>query len=573
MAREVWGIDIGRSALKAVCMRRIRDGVEITDVDYIPYDEFEDEGGTQIGRSRGTWQALAEFQTRHRVKGEKVIISVPGAETFIRGLQLVMVGRKSIHEIVQYEAHQQIPFVLDEVIWDYEVFDAADPESREREGLIFAVKKNLLNNYFLSLSAANLPVDDVQPTPVALYNFFMHDQEIGKATLAIDVGSESTNLLAMTHTEFWVRSIPVGGRKTTQMLADEFNLDLDRAEAAKLNLAKSKHAKDVLEMILPSIMELVGEVQKSLAYQRTQGKDYKLDRVVLLGGGANLLGLRKMLKRSLGMNIVQLDQFGMIEIAENMDTSLLAQDLGSFAVAIGLGLHGCGYTSIDVSLIPQRAARKSMLGRTKPYFTAVPSILLATCLTAFGFAKYRNTKLKDLYYGTVEPQVQEMGDLQKQLQKAKDVSKILKNIERVQALGRGRGAYLDLFDVLLDGVLPNNTKSNMKPQRKLWLIDLVLREPTPEDKMAPDTSGRGRLKAELTAGFLMSKGENENNALYRAETGMMARLKSSPRLVTESIKFVNGWPRSQLSAAAAPPKPGDKAYYVFKVEFEFYKTP
>ncbi len=573
MARQVWGIDIGRFALKAVRLNPLRDGVEITGVEYIPYDDYEEVDSSQIGRTRGTWQALAEFQRRRRVRNEKVVISVPGAETFIRSLSLVLVGRKSIHEIVQYEAHQQIPFVLDEVIWDYEVFEPADPESREREGMIFAVKKNLLNNYFLSLSSANLPVDDVQPTPVALYNFFKYDQDIGEATLAINVGSDGACLLAMTPDEFWTRSIPVGGRKATTVLAEEFGLDLERAEAAKQNLAKSKHAKELLEVILPAIMELVGEVQKSLAYQRTQGKDYPFERAVLVGGGANLMGLRTMLERSLGMEVTRLEQLGVIDIAEDADVNLLAEDLGRYAVAMGLALHGCGHTACDVSLIPQRTARKSMLGRAKPYLAAAPALLLATLLTAYGFAKQRNAALKKLYAGVVQTQVEAMGELQERLKKAQDVSELVKNLRAIRKIGEGRGVWLDLFDELMTNVLPDNTKAGLKEEQKIWLIDLDLHTPQPGEKLVKDQDGRDRLKGSLTAGFRMARGESENKAYFRAQDIVVARLREDARFVTSSIKFVTGWPRAQLHEKASPPKPGTRGYYVFKIEFEFYKTP
>jgi len=565
LARQVWGIDVGRSALKAIRMQSVRGAVEITDSATISY---EGQGAD------GVQDALIELREQCDIHNDKVVVSVPGSETFIRSLRLVLVGKKSVHDLVQYEAQQEIPFVLDEVIWDYDMFEPADPESREREGLIFAVKKNLLNNYFITLAEAELPIDDVQTAPLALYNFFRYDQEIGNGCLVIDIGAAATNLVALSPAEYWIRSIPVGGRKATELLGSEFGMDEDRAEAAKINMAKSKHAKQILEVLLPSVMEVVGEVQKSLSYQRSQNREYPFEYVSLVGGGGRMMGMKTMMARSLSLEVASLEQFGRIGISDSANIEPLQQDLGSFAVAAGLALQGCGETACDVSLIPQRAARRTMLARTKPYFVAVPAAILLTLAVMFGFGLYEKMVLQRIYDQCVKAAKDEVTERHDELKKAMDLGTTRQDLQRLVELGQGRTAWLDLL-VELSGLLPNNTKAETPESSKVWLIDLNVYWPEADVKKKRARAagdGRQRLKGTLVVGINM-KGGSRTQAWMRMGKLVERKLKGHSRFVTDSILVKETRATTELQPDAAVLQAGQRGYFLSTIEFEFYVTP
>lgn len=547
-------------------MQSVRGAVEITDCATVSY---EGQGAD------GVQAALIELREQFDIRNDKVVVSVPGSETFIRSLRLVLVGKKSVHDLVQYEAQQEIPFVLDEVIWDYDMFEPADPESREREGLIFAVKKNLLNNYFMTLSEANLPIDDVQTGPLALYNFFRYDQEIGNGCLVIDVGAAGMNLVGLSPAEYWIRSIPVGGRKATELLASEFGMDTDRAEAAKINLAKSKHAKQILEVLLPSVMEVVGEVQKSLAYQRSQNKEYPFEYVSLVGGGSRMMGMKTMLARSLNLEVVSLEQFGRIEVSDTASIEPLQQDLGSFALATGLALQGCGETACDVSLIPQRAARRTMLARAKPYFVAIPAVILLALLVMFGFGLYENIVLRRTYEQWVNAPKDEVTERREELKKAMDLGTTGQDIQRLVELGRGRTAWLDLLTVLTE-ILPNNAKEEKSGNDKVWLIDLNVYWPESDAQRkgakAAAADGRRRIRGTMAVGIAM-KGGRRTEAWVRMGQLVERPLKGHPRFVTDSILVKETSAKTELRPDAPVLPAGERGYFVSTIEFEFYVTP
>ena len=117
----VWGIDVGQCALKALrCRPHEKDTgrLVIEAFDYIEYAKILSQ--PEADREELIREALAEFLSRNEVKDDQVAISVPGQSGLARFIKLPPVEKKKIPDIVKYEARQQIPFALEDVVWDYQ---------------------------------------------------------------------------------------------------------------------------------------------------------------------------------------------------------------------------------------------------------------------------------------------------------------------------------------------------------------------------------------------------------------------------------------------------------------------
>ena len=79
-------------------------------------------------------EALNTFLSRNNLQGDGVAIGVPGQTALARFIQLPPVESSKVGEIVKYEAKQQIPFALEEVIWDYQPLGGGI-EEKLKEGL------------------------------------------------------------------------------------------------------------------------------------------------------------------------------------------------------------------------------------------------------------------------------------------------------------------------------------------------------------------------------------------------------------------------------------------------------
>src|SRR5947199_8622447 len=162
----VWGIDVGLCALKALRLENIDGQVTATAFDYVEHPKIlsqPDADPDQLTR-----EALEKFLSRNTIKGDKVAISVPGQSGLARFVKLPPVEEKKIGDIVRFEAKQQIPFPLDEVVWDYQKIGSGlvtDGFAMETETGLFAMKKDMIHRFLQTFLDVHIEVNVVQMAP------------------------------------------------------------------------------------------------------------------------------------------------------------------------------------------------------------------------------------------------------------------------------------------------------------------------------------------------------------------------------------------------------------------------
>src|SRR5579859_5347626 len=172
----VWGIDLGQCGLKALRLQDIDGTVMATAFDYVEHPKIlsqPDADPDQLTR-----EALEKFLSRNVLRGDTVCISVPGQSGLARFVKLPPVEEKKINDIVRFEAKQQIPFNLDEVVWDYQKIGSgavADGFAMDTEIGLFAMKRDMVNRYLQHFKEVNVEVHLVQMAPLALCNFVAYD--------------------------------------------------------------------------------------------------------------------------------------------------------------------------------------------------------------------------------------------------------------------------------------------------------------------------------------------------------------------------------------------------------------
>src|SRR5246127_5775444 len=172
----VWGIDLGQCALKALRVENIDGQVTATAFDYVEHPKIlsqPDADPDQLTR-----EALEKFLSRNTLTGDEVAISVPGQSGLARFVKLPPVEEKKIGDIVRFEAKQQIPFNLDEVVWDYQKIGSGvvtDGFAMETEIGLFALKRDTVARALQHFADVNVEVHVVQMAPLALCNYVAYD--------------------------------------------------------------------------------------------------------------------------------------------------------------------------------------------------------------------------------------------------------------------------------------------------------------------------------------------------------------------------------------------------------------
>src|SRR2546421_9277633 len=285
-------------------------------------------------------------------------MSAPGQSGVARFVKLPPVEEKKIPDIVRFEAKQQIPFNLEEVVWDYQKLGSGavtDGFAMETEIGLFAIKRDTVMRYLQHFKDVNVEVNVVQMAPLALCNFISYDLlgksasgEGGEASgkkrcvVALDIGADNSNLV-ITDGEriIWQRPIPLGGNHFTRALTKDLKLTFAKAEHLKRNAVKSPDLKKILAALKPVLNDFVSEVQRSLGYFTNTHRDATIQYMLGSGNAFRLPGLQKYLQEKLQLEVRKLQKIERLTGEETVTAApQYVENVLSFAVAHGLALQG-----------------------------------------------------------------------------------------------------------------------------------------------------------------------------------------------------------------------------------------
>ncbi len=369
-----WGIDIGAGAIKAIRLERDGESARVADFVVVPHKRVL--STPDIVEADAIRVALGSFlgEYRDQLRGTTVVCSLPGHASFARFAKLPPVEAKGVENLVKFEAVQQIPFPIEEVEWDYQVF--ASDDTPEVEVGIFAVTRDRVNEKLSLWGEGGLHPDEITLGPVAAYNAIAYDLEFTEnspGTVIVDIGTVATDLIIAERGRVWIRTFPIGGHHFTETLAETFKLPYSKAEKLKKEAETSKYKRHIFQALKPILTDLVQDVQRSISYYTETHPNANLERVIGLGSTFKLLGLRKLMSQQLGIDVYRLEGFKRTTVEGSAAVEFDAVSI-NMATAYGLALQGLGLTPIRANLVPVSVTRDSMWQSKTPYFVAAAVI-------------------------------------------------------------------------------------------------------------------------------------------------------------------------------------------------------
>jgi type IV pilus assembly protein PilM len=396
VSTAVWGIDIGQCALKALRCKLGEDGeTVIADAfDYIEYPKILSQ--PEANREELIHEALEQFLSRNTVKGDRVAISVSGQSGLARFFKPPPVEAKKIPDIVKYEARQQIPFALEEVIWDFQQM----PGGAEEEGValdtevgLFAMKREHVFRALEPFEDVGIELDIVQLSPLCIYNFAAYDlltdgpspddydpEDPPDSIVILSMGTDSTDLVVTNGFRVWQRSIPLGGNHFTRQLTSELKLTFAKAEHLKRNARQAEDPKTVFKAMRSVFNDMVTEVQRSISYFQSIDRTAKIAKVMAVGNATKLPGLQQYLAANLGLEVGRIDKFHRLTGPGVVASGAFKDNLLAFPVCYGLCLQGLGKANLYTSLLPQEILTNRLIREKKPWAVACVALAyLAFC--------------------------------------------------------------------------------------------------------------------------------------------------------------------------------------------------
>ena len=374
-AETVWGIDVGRYALKALQVGfDDADGCAVG----LAFDVVEYAEALRLDAWRAqpiVASAVARFLERNEVDGCRIALAAAGRTGLIRCSRLPQVRGRRLRDLMAYEARFHIPVALNDVVWDYQALPAAsDPAEGDfpmADIALFALTREASDQTLAPLVQHGIEPDLIQLEPAALANFAVFDQAIEdehEVVALLDVGARGSDLVIQLGERLWRHVMPIGGNHFTQALVDALGIGFDNAEQVKCNFERSRDPQAALRAMAGGYEALIDQAERAVGHFRAQHPAVKIDRTLLLGSGSKVPGLASLLPRHFG-KVERLSRFARLKGDEVLKAPKFQAHAGSFGVAYGLGLQALGLGRWQTNLLPaeQRPRRPwsfgALLGR------------------------------------------------------------------------------------------------------------------------------------------------------------------------------------------------------------------
>ena len=339
-----------------------------------------------------TGAVLREMMREMQIHGGQVNYAVPSQSVFARFVKLPALDAAKVDKIIGFEAQQNVPFPIDEVVWDYQLVGGGLDE--QIQVVIVAIKRDLLDEINNAVEETGLRTRIVSVASVGLYNAFRYSYpDIGDCSLLLDIGARTTNILFIEPGRFFLRSIPLGGSTITAGVAREFNESFAAAEERKkrdgfvgLGGAYAEPADPnigrVSKIARSTMTRLHAELMRSVAHYRAQQQGNRPARIFLCGGGAGMPYMREFFHEKFQVPIEFFNPLQNVTVSESRLSGMpdVARSAHLLGEVVGLALRSATVCPVELNLRPAIVVRRHDLEKRRTSFIAAAACVLVALL-------------------------------------------------------------------------------------------------------------------------------------------------------------------------------------------------
>jgi type IV pilus assembly protein PilM len=357
------------------------------------------EGAQEATREKVILKALQEALAEKGFKSKNVNVCAPGFHVFSKFVRLPPVDGAKVTQIIQYEAQQNVPFPLAEVVWDYQIMGTAAG-----------------GGLFRLTSQTKLRLNLCDASPAALCNAFRYNYgDLEDCTMLLDIGAKTSNLLFFEHGKVFSRSINLGANAITQDFANEAKLKFDEAEQIKIaegfvslggayEEPENPHQAAISKISRQFMTKLHIQVNQTMQFYRGQQGGSAPQRLFLSGGASIMPYTAQFFSEKLNVPVEYFNPFRNVQINPAVNLEELAKVAHSLGEVVGLGLRNLANCPVEMNLMPESTLRWRAFNEKKPYFLAT-LFMLALVAGAVGLMYDQLAQAKQAEIDNLQPQV------------------------------------------------------------------------------------------------------------------------------------------------------------------------
>lgn len=467
--------------------------------------------------------ALAALRSRVKYRGPVTLV-LPGHVVLTKFIRTPRVDAAKRAKIVRFEAQQNIPYALTDVVWDHAVVGETD---LDLEVMLCAAKLEVVDALCRTVEQAGFAPRVLLPSVQALAAAYRSGPGAGAAppTLVLNVGARTTLLLLVQPAALHARTLALGGNAMTQLIAE--SQDCDFAEAETIKLAE-RNASVVEPATEAFATRLAQEITRSALHFKRQSGAASPARVLLTGGAARLPGLATALSGKLNTTVGIFDPLGGIEIARAAADAGAAEHAEAMSDLIGAAFSQLHDEQPAMNLLPPRLRARESTRKQQPWLVAAAVLAAAALLLPLHHTRELGRELRAKTIA-VEAEIAPLRERDaRNRRNLEQLEEVTRQLTALQSIGSRRDNWLAMLADL---------QERLVKVEDVWLERMQL-APSPNDPQTPlriAVSGRMLDKTNPLA--------NVSPDIYQRVTTLLGRIVDSPFVsAVEGERFDNRQP-------------------------------
>ncbi|MFA6594443.1 MAG: type IV pilus assembly protein PilM [Candidatus Buchananbacteria bacterium] len=338
---SAFGLDISDKFLRLVQLKRFGKKIKIQLFNEVKLPPQTVTNG-QVANNQYFIQALKQLiDTKHGLGSlsNEVIVALPQAGTFLKTLEIAANNEEELLPKIEELLPQSLPLALEEIYYDWQTI-------KSQEGvytiLVGAAPRALVDSYSVALNGLGILPVVFEIEAIAIARLLIEQAADVRPQIIADLGANRSSLILSEGSDVKFNvTLTLSGKQIDQYIAESLELDLDKAEQAKIicGLSRDKCHGAVLELLTPLLDELAAQILHAVDfYQNNFSAPGLIEQIQLCGGLSGLAGLDQEIQKRLNTPVVIAQPFKNII---NPDPHYFtAEKSQSFIPAIGLALRG-----------------------------------------------------------------------------------------------------------------------------------------------------------------------------------------------------------------------------------------
>ena len=498
-------------------------------------------------------KSLGAAAARHRLGGA-CSLAVPGHLALTKFIKTPSIAPAKRGKIIAFEAAENIPYPLEEVVWDHLV--VAD-DGLDLEVMLAAVKFDAMQALCAAADAAGFAAERALPAGLALCHAFRYNYpEVHGSVIVANIGARSASLLFLDGPRFYVRTLALAGNAITQAIADELRIDFSQAETLKVQVlgghsdlpAGSPSRAAVQRAAAGFAQKLALEIARSTINHRRQSGGDQPEAIYLTGAGSLVEELPGALADKLKLRVLRYEPLRRVDLSADARAAGAEGVAAAFADLVGLATQLVVPDEPEASLLPPSLIAAVAFRKRQPLLLAAAALAVASLLPPIVyFHRLATVRLAEVEQ--VETELMPLRGLQtRNTDNLAKIDELKRQIAALQGAVETKANWINFFtdlqtrtakveDVWLDKLqlvrppLPESgaeiapppadgTAAQPAPPLKLALSGRLLDVANPQSKVSPESFERVK---QLLASFAGSQfiASVENERFDNAQNGLL----------------------------------------------------